>query len=167
MDAINFGKEYLIELESEVRATRRCLEAIPESLYDWKPHEKSMNMGYLALLVADIPRWITYTIEKSEVDFATYEHFQLSTTAMLLEHFDENIKKVRSVLANVSNEELKGEFSLKNRGVVLFSTSWKENIQSSINHWVHHRGQLTVYMRLNNIPVPSIYGPSADERTFM
>lgn len=167
MDAINFGKEYLIELESEVRATRRCLEAIPESLYDWKPHEKSMNMGYLALLVADIPRWITYTIEKSEVDFATYEHFQLSTTARLLEHFDDNIKKVRSVLANVSNEELKGEFSLKNRGVVLFSTSWKENIQSSINHWVHHRGQLTVYMRLNNIPVPSIYGPSADERTFM
>ncbi len=167
MDAINFGKEYLAELESEVRATRRCLEAIPESLYDWKPHEKSMNMGYLTLLVADIPRWITYSIEKSEVDFATYEHFQLSTTANLLKHFDSNIEGVRRVLTRVTNDELQGEFSLKNDGIVLYSTSKKENIQSSINHWVHHRGQLTVYMRLRDIPVPSIYGPSADERTFM
>lgn len=167
MDAINFGKEYLAELESEVRATRRCLEAIPESLYDWKPHEKSMNMGYLTLLVADIPRWITYSIEKSEVDFATYEHFQLSTTANLLKHFDNNIEGVRRVLTRVTNDELQGEFSLKNDGIVLYSTSKKENIQSSINHWVHHRGQLTVYMRLRDIPVPSIYGPSADERTFM
>ncbi len=110
MDAINFGKEYLAELESEVRATRRCLEAIPESLYDWKPHEKSMNMGYLTLLVADIPRWITYSIEKSEVDFATYEHFQLSTTANLLKHFDNNIEGVHRVLTRVTNDECRENF---------------------------------------------------------
>jgi hypothetical protein len=92
MNTITFGTEYLKELESEVRATRRCLEAIPESLYGWKPHEKSMNMGYLVLLVADIPRWITHAIERSVVDFATYENFQLSTNAALLKHFDENIE---------------------------------------------------------------------------
>ena len=166
MDEISFGKEYLAELESEVRASRRCLEAIPEKLYDWKPHEKSMNMGYLSLLVADMPRWITYTIEKSVIDFATYDQFQLSTTANLLKHFDNNVEQVRGALTKVSNKDLEEPFYLKNGGAVLYTTSKKETIQSTINHWVHHRGQLTVYMRLNDIPVPSIYGPSADERTF-
>ena len=166
MNTITFGTEYQKELESEVRATRRCLETIPESLYGWKPHEKSMNMGYLALLVADIPRWITYAIERSLVDFATYENFQLSTNAALLKHFDENIEGSKRVLKNVTNEELDQPFYLRNAGKVLYTTSKKETIQSSINHWVHHRGQLTVYMRMNNIAVPSIYGPSADEPGF-
>jgi len=167
MNTITFGLEYLNELKSEVRATRRCLEVIPETLYGWKPHEKSMNMGYLALLVADIPRWISYTIEKGEIDFATYQHFQLSTNAALLKRFDENIEEAERVLKNVSNAELDNMFSLKNNGQLLYETSKKDSVQSSINHWVHHRGQLTVYMRLNNIPVPSIYGPSADERSFL
>jgi uncharacterized damage-inducible protein DinB len=166
MSEVRFGQEYLAELKSEARASRRCLEVIPESLYDWKPHPKSMNMGYLALLVADIPRWIVYTIEKAEIDFATFEHFPLSTNEALLKRFDSNIEDASRVLEKVTNEELTGTFSLKNSGTLLFSTSKKENIQSSINHWVHHRGQLTVYMRLNDIAVPSIYGPSADDRTF-
>jgi uncharacterized damage-inducible protein DinB len=164
MKAITFGTEYLNELESEVRATRRCLEAIPESMYGWKPHEKSMNMGYLTLLVADIPRWITYAIERGEVNFATYDQFKLSTNAALLKHFDANIEGAKHALKNVSNEDLAKPFTLKNGEQLLYSTSRKETVQSSINHWVHHRGQLTVYMRLNNIPVPSIYGPSADDR---
>lgn len=166
MNAITFGQEYLSEINAEVRATRRCLEAIPERLYDWKPHNKSMNMGYLTLLVADIPRWITHAITKGEVDFASYEQFKLSTNAALLTHFDKNIEDVRNALAKASNEDLAKTFRLKNGEQVLMSTTIKETIQSSINHWVHHRGQLTVYMRLNDISVPSIYGPSADERTF-
>lgn len=166
MNTISFGTEYLQELESEVRATRKCLESIPESKYEWKPHEKSMNMGYLSLLVADIPRWITDTIEKSEIDLATYDHFQLSTTAALLKHFEQNLEGARRALHSVTNEELAEPFYLKNSGKLLYTAPKKENIQSSINHWVHHRGQLTVYMRLNDIAVPSIYGPSADERGF-
>lgn len=166
MNMITFGTEYLSELESEVRATRRCLESIAETTYGWKPHEKSMNMGYLTLLVADIPRWITYTIERGEIDFATFEQFQMSTQAALLKHFDKNIEGAKTALKNVSNETLGEPFYLKNSGKLLYSTSKKETVQSSINHWVHHRGQLTVYMRLNNIAVPSIYGPSADERGF-
>lgn len=165
-NTLSFGTEYLQELESEVRATRRCLEAIPENLYDWKPHEKSMNMGYLALLVADIPRWLIYAVERGEVNFATYEHFTLSTNAALLEHFDRNIEGAKRVLKQVQNTELEKPFYLRNGDTVLYSVSKKETIQSSINHWVHHRGQLTVYMRLNDIAVPSIYGPSADDRTF-
>jgi uncharacterized damage-inducible protein DinB len=163
MSTITFGTEFLKELESEVRATRKCLEVVNDTLYNWKPHEKSMNMGYLALLVADIPRWITQAIEKSVIDFASYDHFKLSTTSALLKHFDGNIEGAKRALANVTNEELTKPFFLKENGKVLFTAPKKETIGSSINHWVHHRGQLTVYMRLNNLPVPSIYGPSADD----
>lgn len=163
---ITLGHEFLKELESEIRATRRCLESIPEKLYDYKPHEKSMNLGYLALLVADIPQWIAWMIEKSVIDLATYDKFQMSTNAALLRHFDRNIENAKRALRGVSNEELDKPFFLKNSGKDLYTQPKRESIPSTINHWVHHRGQLTVYMRLNDIAVPSIYGPSADERSF-
>lgn len=166
MDTIAFGIEFLRELEAESGATRKCLERIPEKTYDWKPHEKSMSMGYLALLVAEIPKWITYSIEQSVIDLATFPHFKLNTAAELVAHYDENIEGVRRALSKVSNEELAESFFLKNNGQTLYSAPKKENVISSINHWVHHRGQLTVYMRLNNIAVPSIYGPSADDKGF-
>jgi uncharacterized damage-inducible protein DinB len=166
MDTIAFGIEFLKELEAEGRATRKCLERIPEGLFDFKPHEKSMTMGYLALLVAEIPRWITHMVEKSEIDFATFEHFKPKTTAELVSHFDENLQSAKNALQQVSNQALSEPFYLKNQGQIVFTSPKKENIGSSINHLVHHRGQLTVYMRLNNIPVPSIYGPSADDRGF-
>ncbi|HEY0740597.1 MAG TPA: DinB family protein [Chryseosolibacter sp.] len=163
---ITLGTEFQKELESEVRATRRCLEAVPEQLYSWKPHEKSMDMGYLCLLVADIPQWITWAIEEYTIDLAHYKQFQLTTTAALVKHFDSNIDNAKRALANVKNEALDKKFELKNSGRVLYTQTIKECVMSSLNHWVHHRGQLTVYMRLNDIRVPSIYGPSADERTF-
>jgi uncharacterized damage-inducible protein DinB len=125
-----------------------------------------MTMGYLALLVAEIPKWITHMIEKSEIDFATFQHFKPATTADLVNHFDENIQGAKNALQHVSNEALSAPFFLKNQGQVLFSSPKKGNVASSINHWVHHRGQLTVYMRLNDIAVPSIYGPSADDKGF-
>lgn len=163
---IYLGSEYLKELESEIPASYKCLERIPTELFDWKPHEKSMTMGYLALLVAEIPKWITVTLEKSEIDFVTFEHFIPKTTAELVNHFNENTEGAKNALRQVSGEELDGLFYLKSNGEILLSMSKKESVSSTINHWVHHRGQLTVYMRLNNIPVPSIYGPSADERRF-
>jgi uncharacterized damage-inducible protein DinB len=166
MEEINFGILYLKELEAEATATRKCLERIPESLFDWKPHEKSMKMGYLSLLVAEIPLWITRMIEKPEIDFATFKHFTPKNTSDLVSHFDENLAGAKNALNHVSNQALLEPFSLKNQGQILFSSPKKENVGTSINHLVHHRGQLTVYMRLNNIPVPSIYGPSADDKRF-
>lgn len=166
MNDIDFAKATLKELEAEVPATRKCLERIPENVYNWKPHEKSMNMGYLTLLVADIPRWITYMLENGDIDFATFGQFTLSTNAALLEHFDENIKGAKQALQQVKEGTLDKTFHLKNQGQILFSSPLRENIETTINHMVHHRGQLTVYMRLNNIAVPSIYGPSADDRSF-
>jgi len=166
MNETTLGAAFLKELDAEAAATRKCLERIPENLFGWKPHEKSMAMGYLALLVAEIPKWITHMVEIGDIDFATFQHFQPKTTAELVNHLDENLNGARNALRDVSDEALAGTFSLKNQGKVLFSSPKKENIGSSINHLVHHRGQLTVYMRLNNIPVPSIYGPSADDRVF-
>lgn len=166
MNIKNLGQLFLHDLEQEAIASRKCLERIPESLFAWKPHEKSMNMGYLALLVAEIPKWITLMAESSEIDFATFKHFQPGNTAELVSHFDENINGARHALQHISDEELSVPFHLKSKGITLYSSPKDENISSSLRHWVHHRGQLTVYMRLNNIPVPSIYGPSADEKGF-
>jgi len=154
------------ELEAEYRATRKCLERIPESLYDYKPHPKSMNLGYLALLVAEIPAWITYMIEKGEIDLATYPHFELKKTQDLTDHFEENFAKAKESLKNATPEQLSREFVMKNNGQPVFSIPTIDNIPETLNHWVHHRGQLTVYLRLNDIAVPSIYGPSADDRNF-
>lgn len=166
MATILFGQEYASELQAEFTATRKCLERVPDGKFDWKPHEKSMTLGYLSLLVAEIPRWITHMITKSEIDFATFDHVEPKSTDEVVRHFDENFNEAIKQLQNVSNEALEEPFYLKNNGQVIFSSPKKQNISSSINHLVHHRGQLTVYLRLNDIPVPSIYGPSADDRRF-
>ena len=159
-------KEFLKELVAEAEASRKCLERIPEKLYNWKPHERSMAMRSLTYVVADIPRWIQHIVETTEIDFATYNNAQPKTTSEMVKHFDLNLTDAKRALKNASDESLTETFSLKNKGVVLMSMPKKEFIAQSINHLVHHRGQLTVYMRLNNIPVPSIYGPSADEGSF-
>jgi uncharacterized damage-inducible protein DinB len=157
---------YARELQAEHTATKKCLEKIPESIYPYKPHPKSMELGYLALLVAEIPLWIVHIINEGVIDFATYKQFQLSTSEVLLQHYEDSFKSAVETLQQVSDDKLEDKFTLQNNGQQLMSSSKKESIGSSINHWVHHRGQLTVYMRLNDISVPSIYGPSADERTF-
>src|SRR4029079_6437655 len=147
---------YAREIQAEYTATKKCLEKIPESIYSFKPHPTSMEMGYLAFLVAEIPQWITNIVKDGVIDFATYKRYQLSTGAALLQHFEECFKNALSTLQQASDDKLEGNFVLQNGGQLLMSTPKKESLGSSINHWVHHRGQLTVYMRLNDIPVPSI-----------
>lgn len=154
------------ELNSEYRATLACLKEIPEKLFDYKPHPKSMNMGYLALLVAEIPLWIKYMVTDGEIDFVTFKHFTPKTNDELISHFEENMKAARNALQNVTDEALQEPFSLQANGHLLYSAPKVVDIGVTLNHWVHHRGQLTVYMRLNDIPVPSIYGPSADDKSF-
>jgi uncharacterized damage-inducible protein DinB len=155
---------YLHELNSEYKATRACLEKIPETLFGYKPHPKSMNMGYLALLVAEIPLWIKHMVTDGEIDFVTFKH--PPSTAELVNHFEENIEAARKALQGTNDEKLEDSFSLKANGQVLYTSTKIVDIGVTLNHWVHHRGQLTVYMRLNDISVPSIYGPSADDKSF-
>jgi uncharacterized damage-inducible protein DinB len=159
-------QSFLQELNGEYRATRACLEKIPEALFEFKPHPKSMNMGYLALLVAEIPLWISHMIVDGEIDLATFRHIAPATNAALVDHFEENMQAARKALEETNDENLGTLFLLKSNGQVLYSAPKIVDIGVTLNHWVHHRGQLTVYMRLNDIPVPSIYGPSADEKSF-
>lgn len=158
--------EFLRELESEAPASRKCLEKISMDLFDWKPHEKSMKMGGLVVMTADIPHWISSMITDGVIDFATYPQFQPKSTQDLLDHFDKCMEQARTALKGLADEDLGREFKLQNNGQVLWATPLGEGISNTINHWVHHRGQLTVYMRLNNLPIPSLYGPSADEQGF-
>ena len=125
-----------------------------------------MELGYLTLLVADIPRWIAIIIEQPELDFATDERFTPATKEDVVKRFDDNVQRAKNALLNVADEALQETFYLKNSGQVVYSASKRSQLESTVNHMVHHRGQLTVYMRMNKIPVPSIYGPSADERKF-
>ena len=159
-------QSFLHELNSQYKATLACLKAIPESLFEYKPHPKSMNMGYLSLLVAEIPLWIKHMVVDGEIDFVTFKHFSPTTTSELVAHFEANVDAARNALSNTSDEELQESFSLKANGQLLYTAPKIIDVGTTLNHWVHHRGQLTVYMRLNDIPVPSIYGPSADDKSF-
>lgn len=157
---------YLEELRREVPATRKCLERLTEATFDFKPHETSMEMRYMGLLTAEIPLWIHYMIQDGELDFATYPRFEFKTTQELVSHFEECVKKAETALQNADDSALESTFTLKRDGKELYSAPLKVDIPTTLNHWVHHRGQLTVYMRMNEIKVPSIYGPSGDDKDF-
>ena len=157
---------FLQELNAEYRATRACIEKIPEIAFDFKPHPKSMTLRYLSLLVAEIPLWIKHMVTDGEIDFVTFKHASPKTTKELVAHFEDNMEAARKALQSTTDEELKSSFTLKANGQVLYTAPKLNDIGATLNHWVHHRGQLTVYMRLNDIPVPSIYGPSADDKNF-
>ena len=154
--------EYLRELESEARATRECLEQVPMDQADWKPHEKSMPLNYMSSMIAEMPKWITYIIKEGNIDFGTFEHTKIETTEQLVAAFDKNMADVRTAFNSLTDHGLKETFTLKNQGKILISSPKGETISQSINHLVHHRGQLTVYLKLLGKKIPSIYGPSAD-----
>ena len=158
--------QFISEFEAEIPATKKCIERIPEKLFNWKPHEKSMTLGYLTLLVAEIPMWISTMIKTREIDFKTFKHAEPRTTSEIVTYFDENVNGAKQAFQELSIEDLSKPFVLKNGDQVIISSPLNENISSTLNHWVHHRGQLTVYMRLNDILVQSIYGPSADDKGF-
>ncbi len=166
MKKYSFTEDCIKELQSEYEATKKCLERSDWSLFDYKPHPKSMNMGYLALLVAEIPMWISHTIEKGDIDLATFEHGKPNSTAELVELFDSYYNGAIKALQSIDDEGLEAAFTLSVKGKAMFTTTKRESIAQDINHWVHHRGQLTVYLRMNDIAVPSIYGNSADEKKF-
>lgn len=161
---------FLDELKREETATRKTLERVPEGHNDWAPHEKSMKMGYLASLVASMPAWIDFMVNQPELDFAPVgenknKPIEWKKSTELLALFDESMKKARSALESTTDEHLLTNWKLKAAGRLITEEPRYVNIQNGvINHWAHHRGQLTVYLRLNQAAVPSIYGPSADEK---
>jgi uncharacterized damage-inducible protein DinB len=163
-------KFLLAELDREVDRSRRALQQVPEGKYDWKPHDKSMNFGYLVDMVATIPSWIAMEVTKDELDVApaqpTMRPEPKKTSAALLEALDKSAADARAALKKTTDEHLKMPWQLKARGEVVQEAPRYEMIQDTINHWAHHRGQMTVYLRLMGEKVPAIYGPSADDKSF-
>ena len=165
-------KDFLLgELEREVARSRAVLEQVPAGKHDWKPHDKSMIFGYLANMVATIPTWITMQINQAELDVAPadggkMEQKRMDESQELLQALDKASADARIAFKNTSDEHLKTNWRLLARGQVVLEAPRYEMIQDTFNHWAHHRGQMTVYLRLMGARVPAIYGPSADDKQF-
>jgi uncharacterized damage-inducible protein DinB len=145
-------------------STRRLLERVPTEKGEWKPHPKSFPLGHLALLVATMPGWITRTVRGTEIDLSKSEGYSFQKTEALLAQFDRHVREARDAISSAKDEDFDVQWSLKMGDQVLFSAPRGVVVRQHINHLVHHRGQLTVYLRLLDVPLPSIYGPTADER---
>lgn len=158
---------FLAELEREAAATRRTLERVPEGRYDWKPHEKSMTLGYLAELVARLPSWPVFMINQDDFELIGEKPQPLRTRQELLQALDEGVAKAREAFANTTDEHLMKHWRMSVGGKMVIDQPRHISIRDAVfNHLAHHRGQLTVYLRLNEAAVPAIYGPSADEGHF-
>jgi len=162
---------YLTELDREVERSRRALEQVPDGKYDWKPHDRSMIFGYLADMVATMPSWIAMAIKRDELDIAptdgsTMKQPPNKTSDALLKALDKSAADARSALGNTTDEYLMTSWKLLAGGQVVMETPRHVVIQDTINHWAHHRGQMTVYLRLMGAKVPALYGPSADDNRF-
>jgi uncharacterized damage-inducible protein DinB len=154
------------ELEHEAKVTRTCLERVPADKFDWKPHEKSMSFGALAGHIAEMVGWTQGIMEHPELDFSKmdYKPFEPKSTEDLVEYFDKNAREAIESLKNASDERFMETWTMKNADKVYFTLPKVAVMRSFVmSHIIHHRGQLSVYLRLNDIAVPSIYGPSADE----
>jgi uncharacterized damage-inducible protein DinB len=161
---------FLAELDREAARTRRALERVPLGRDDWKPHSKSMPLGRLAGLVASMPSWITLIIEQDELDLnppAGRGQYQQPSTDKLVDTLDKNVAKARESLSKTNDEILlRTNWRLLVSGKVVSDSPRHIVLRDTLNHLAHHRGQLTVYLRLNDQTVPAIYGPSADDQQF-
>ena len=169
---MSISKTILPEFDHEMANTRKTLERVPEDKFDWKPHEKSMALGDLATHLANIPSWTKNTFEADELDIAPpgappYRLERTKSRAALLEAFDQNVTQARDALEGATDENWQGKWSLLMTGKTIFTLPRTAVMRGFIlSHSIHHRAQLGVYLRLLDVPVPSIYGPSADEGGF-
>jgi len=155
---------FIKEVQQESVATRKMLERIPPDTFDWKPHEKSMSMQRLSVLVADMFGWLEFMIDQDELDFAKgYTQPQPKTTQELVDFFYEKLAAGLTSLKNADDKVFSENWTLRNGDAVYMTTSKLDVVRQTINHMIHHRGQLSVFLRLKDIAVPSIYGPTADE----
>jgi uncharacterized damage-inducible protein DinB len=158
----------LPEFDHEMATTRRLLEIVPGQDATWRPHPKSYTLGDLAAHIARLPLWGRYVATQRELDLGAPENASLAragftTTPELVERFDQNVREAREALAATPDAAMKEQWTLKNAGKVIFSMSRAGVLRGFVlSHLIHHRGQLTVYLRMREVPLPSIYGPTAD-----
>jgi uncharacterized damage-inducible protein DinB len=161
---MDIKNELIPEFEQEMKTTRRLLERVPFDKGTWKPHEKSFALGHLAQLVAWIPDWVRNAAAETEMDLAKAPKYSFEKTETLLEMFDKNVREAKAALTRLDESRLGEDWSLKMGEQVFLTMNRGGIIRMHINHLIHHRGQLTVYLRLVDVPLPPIYGPTADER---
>jgi uncharacterized damage-inducible protein DinB len=161
---MSIAEALIPEFEQEMATTRRLLERVPSEKGEWKPHPKSFSLGHLAQLVSWMPGWIANTLTETELDLLAAPGYSYETTATLVAGFDRNVRDAKAALQKVKDSDFAVPWSLKRGERVLFTAPRGVVVRSHISHLSHHRGQLTVYLRLLDVPIPSIYGPTADER---
>jgi uncharacterized damage-inducible protein DinB len=164
--AMTIGTGLIPEFDQEMKTTRRLLERVPSDKGEWKPHPRSFSLGHLAQLVSWMPGWVTKAARGEDIDLAHSGGYSYEKTETLVDGFDNHVREAKQELSRVSDADLQKPWSLKLAGRVLFTLPRIAVIRQNINHLIHHRGQLTVYLRLLDVPIPSIYGPTADEKTF-
>ncbi len=165
---MSISQGLLPEFDQEMAGTRKTLERVPEGKTEWQPHPKSMTLGRLAGHLAELPVWIVETMQRDELSLdGSFTPFISSSPAELLAMFDAKVAEARALLSEATDEDFMKPWSLIVRGQKAFTMPKIAVVRGMVlNHMIHHRGQLTVYLRLNDVPVPSLYGPSADERPF-
>lgn len=160
------NQAFIAELKHEAASTKRILERVPEGKFDWKPHEKSMTLGRLTTHVAELPGFMTSILTMDEVDFAKghYKAAHATTPSELLTVFQQKLDEVVATLQTITDEQMNAPFTLRSGDHVIATLPRKVAVRSmAMNHILHHRGQIAVYLRLLDVPVPGLYGPSADE----
>ncbi len=162
---MSFSQNLLPEFDNEMANTRKILERVPEGENDYKPHEKSMTLGRLASHVAELPGWAMMTLDKEvlEID-ANYKPYIAASRSELLDLFDKNVAAARERISKASDADWQKTWTLRFGGKDMMSMPRAAVMRSVVmNHLIHHRGQLSMYLRLNDVPLPGMYGPSADE----
>jgi uncharacterized damage-inducible protein DinB len=163
---MSIAETLLPEFDQEMASTRRVLERVPSDKPDWKPHPKSFSMAHLAQLLSWMPGWIANAIKETTLDLTAFGGYSNQKTPDLLAAFDKNVTEARAAIAASKDADYAVVWSLKRGPAVLMSMPRAAVVRQTISHLSHHRGQMTVYLRLCDIPVPPIYGPTADERGF-
>ena len=164
---MSIAERLLPEFDQEMAATRRVIERVPDDKADWKPHPKSFSLAHLAQLLAAMPGWIARTLTETSLDLASGPRYTNETTETLLAVFDDNVRAARTAIENATDADHEIPWSLKMGDDVLFTQPRGVVVRQHISHLSHHRGQMTVYLRLLDVPVPSVYGPTADDRSFL
>ncbi len=161
---MRMAETFIPEFDQEMVGVRKHLERLPEGKMDWRPHTKSMALGLLSNHIADIPAWTIMTFDRDVFDLAGFKNPSHDNGAGILAMFDANVIAARKVFSEVSDEVASGNWSLTNEGQTYFTIPKMAVVRTWVlNHIIHHRAQLGVYLRLLDIPVPGVYGPSADE----
>lgn len=162
---MNMGAALAMELEQEAKALRKSLERIPADKFGWKPHEKSMSMGLLASHLAELVGWVLPSLQQDSLELpAEYKPWIAASPTELMEKFESGLQQSLEALRGYPDAGMMDTWTLTSGGKVFFALPRAVVLRSMVlNHLIHHRGQLTVYLRLNGIPVPAVYGPSADE----